>query len=347
MEEAGEGALRRALDELKARLQAEGLFDAARKRALPAWPRRLAVITSPSGAVVRDVSACCARRFPLVEVDLLPVPVQGDTAAAQITRDAATRHRSRGRYDAILLDPRRWLAGRPVGLQRRSAGARDCRQPGAGGQSAIGHETDFSLSDFAADLRAPTPSAAAELLVPDRAALSARLDALHRRLANLQQHALRERSQRADRAFLRLQALRPQARLAALGQRAQQAHARLANAMQRRLERDRASMRHADSVLRASHPRRRIERLRERLAALQGRPQALMARRLQQDALRLRGLARSLHAISPLATVARGYSILLHGDGRIVRGIGDAAVGDILDARLHDGQLKVQVRAKT
>jgi exodeoxyribonuclease VII large subunit len=184
------------------------------------------------------------------------------------------------------------------------------------------------------------------LLVPDRTALSARLDAYHRRLANLQQHGLRERTQRTDRAFLRLQALRPQARLAALAQRAQQAHVRLANAMQRRLERDRASLRNANSVLGASHPRRRIERLRARLASLQGRPQILMASRLQHDALRLRGLARSLHAISPLATVARGYSILQHDDGRIVRGVGDAAVGDMLDARLHDGHLQVQVRGK-
>ena len=344
MEEAGEGALRRALDELKARLQAEGLFDAARKRALPAWPRRLAVLTSPSGAVIRDIVSVLRRRFPLVELDLLPVPVQGDTAAMQI-RTMLQRAIDCGRYDAILLargggSLEDLWAFNDEGLIRAIAASP------VPVLSAIGHETDFSLSDFAADLRAPTPSAAAELLVPDRAALSARLDALHRRLASLQQHALRERNQRVDRAFLRLQALRPQARLSALAQRAQQAHARLTNAMQRRLERDQASMRHADSVLRASHPNRRIQRLRERLVSLQGRPQVLMARRLQHDALRLRGLARSLHAISPLATVARGYSILQHGDGRIVRGVDDAVIGDMLDARLHDGQLRVQVQAK-
>ncbi|MGV8923185.1 MAG: exodeoxyribonuclease VII large subunit [Thermomonas sp.] len=344
MEEAGEGALRRALDELKARLQAEGLFDAARKRALPAWPRRLAVLTSPSGAVIRDIISVLRRRFPLVELDLLPVPVQGDNAALQI-RAMLQRAVDCGRYDTILL-ARGGGSLEDLWAFNDEALAREIAACPVPVVSAIGHETDFSLSDFAADLRAPTPSAAAELLVPDRAALSARLDALHRRLSNLQQHALRERSQRADRAFLRLQALRPQARLSALAQRAQQAHARLSNAMQRRLERDRAALRHADSVFRASHPNRRIQRLRERLASLQGRPQVLMARRLQHDALRLRGLARSLHAISPLATVARGYSILQHGDGRVVRGVGDAAVGDTLDARLHDGQLHVQVQGK-
>ncbi|MEO5629177.1 MAG: exodeoxyribonuclease VII large subunit [Thermomonas sp.] len=344
MEEAGEGALRRALDELKARLQAEGLFDDTRKRPLPAWPRRLAVLTSPSGAVIRDIVSVLRRRFPLVELDLLTVPVQGDTAAAQI-RVMLQRAIDCSRYDAILL-ARGGGSLEDLWAFNDEALARTIASSPVPIVSAIGHETDFSLSDFAADLRAPTPSAAAELLVPDRAALAARLDAWHARLANLQQHALRERSQRADRAFLRLHAMRPQARLSALAERARQAHARLANAMQRRLERDRASLRHADSVLRASHPRRRIARLRERLLSFQGRPQALMARRLQHDALHLRGLARSLHAISPLATVARGYSILQHDDGRIVRSVDDAAVGDRLDARLHDGRLQVRVDAK-
>jgi exodeoxyribonuclease VII large subunit len=345
MEEAGEGALRRALDDLKARLQAEGLFDVARKHALPAWPRRLAVLTSPGGAVIRDIVSVLRRRFPLVELDLLPIPVQGDTAAAQI-RTMLQRAIDCARYDVILL-ARGGGSLEDLWAFNDEALARTIAASPVPIISAIGHETDFSLSDFAADLRAPTPSAAAELLVPDRAALSARLDALHRRLANLQQHVLRERSQRADRAFLRLQALRPQARLSALAQRAQQAHMRLANAMQRRLERERASLRHADSVLRASHPQRRIERLREHLTSLQGRPQMLMAHRLQHDALHLRGLARSLHAISPLATVARGYSILQHADGQVVRGIGDACVGDLLDARLHDGQLRVRVQSRS
>ena len=344
MEEAGEGALRRALDELKARLQAEGLFDAERKRSLPAWPRRLAVLTSPSGAVIRDIVSVLGRRFPLVELDLLPVPVQGDTAAAQI-RTMLQRAIDCGRYDTILL-ARGGGSLEDLWAFNDEALARTIAASPVPVVSAIGHETDFSLSDFAADLRAPTPSAAAELLVPDRMAISARLDGLHQRLVNLQQHAFRERSQRADRAFLRLHALRPQARLSALAHRAQQAHARLANAMQRRLERDRAALRHADSVLRASHPRRRIERLRERLTSLQGRPQLLMAQRMQHDALRLRGLARSLHAISPLATIARGYSILQHQDGRIVRSVADANVGEALDARLQDGHLCVQVQAK-
>jgi exodeoxyribonuclease VII large subunit len=344
MEEAGEGALRRAFEALQARLQAEGLFDAARKRPLPAFVRRLAVLTSPSGAVIRDILSVLRRRFPLVEVELLPVPVQGDGAAAQL-RTMLLRAQDSGRYDAILLargggSLEDLWAFNDEALVRAIAGS---TTPVV---SAIGHETDFSLSDFAADLRAPTPSAAAELLVPDAAALSARLAGLQRQLLGLQANAMRQRMQRIDHAFLRLHALRPQARLQALAQRAAQARLRLVNAIQRRLERERAGLRHADAILRASHPQRRLSQARTRLEALRQRPQALLAQRLQREALHLRGLVRSLHAISPLATVARGYSNLQHGDGRIVRSVADAGAGERLQARLHDGLLHLRVEGQ-
>lgn len=341
LEEAGEGALRQALEALKAKLAAEGLFDPARKRPMPAFPRRIAVLTSPSGAVIRDIVSVLRRRFPLVGVDLLPVPVQGDGAAAQIRAMLQSADAS-GRYDVLLLargggSLEDLWAFNDEALARAVAG---CATPVV---SAIGHETDFSLSDFAADLRAPTPSAAAELLVPDAHHLAMRLATLQRQLAGLQANTLRQRMQRADRAFLRLQGQRPQARLAALVDRARQAHQRLAQAMQRRLERERAALRHADTTLRAQHPRRTLQRLRERLQDLAPRPQTLIAQRLQREALHLRGLARSLHAISPLATVARGYSILQQPDGRVVRCIADATPGDVLQARLQDGRLDVRV----
>ncbi|WP_374247933.1 exodeoxyribonuclease VII large subunit [Thermomonas sp.] len=345
MEEAGEGALRRAFEELKARLQAEGLFDAVRKRALPPFPRRIAVLTSPSGAVIRDIVSVLRRRFPLLEVELLPVPVQGEGAAAQI-RTTLLRADASGRYDVLLLargggSLEDLWAFNDEALARAIAG---CTTPVV---SAIGHETDFSLSDFAADLRAPTPSAAAELLVPDTAALSARLAALQRQMASLHANALRQRMQRADRALLRLHAQRPQARLAALAQRAAQARLRLGSAITRVLEREKATLRHADAVLRARHPQGRLQQLRARLQLLAQRPQALIVQRLQRDALHLRGLARSLHAISPLATVGRGYSILQHDDGQVVRTITEVAIGERLHARLHDGTLALRVETPT
>lgn len=341
MEEAGEGALRRAFEETKAKLAAEGLFDSERKRPLPHFARRIGVITSPSGAAVRDVLSVLARRFPLVEAEVLPVQVQGAAAAPQIVR-MLQRAAASGRYDVILLtrgggsledlwsfnDERlaRAIAASPVPVV-----------------SAVGHETDFSLSDFAADLRAPTPSVAAELLVPSRDDLMRRLRALDARLRNLQMQRVRAAMQRADRAALRLNALRPRARLDALCRRQADALRRLAAAWQRRLERERARVRHADAVLRAAHPQRRIARLRERLAAVSSRPQAAIVRRLGNETLRLRGLARSLETVSPLATVARGYTILRHPDGRVVRSVLDAAPGDRLEARLVDGTLPLKV----
>ena len=343
LEEAGEGALRRAYEELRARLQAEGLFDAGRKRPLPAHVRRLAVLTSPSGAVIRDIASVLRRRFSLVEVELLPVPVQGDTAPAQI-RAMLQRANACGRYDVILL-ARGGGSLEDLWAFNDEALVRDIATSVVPVVSAIGHETDFTLADFAAEQRAPTPSAAAELLVPDRIHLLTRLHGLHRQLRNNQLQALRQRAQQVDHAFLRMQARRPQALLAALAQRTMQGHARLSNAMRRRLERERGTLRHADAILRASHPHRRIERLRDRLLALGGRPQALLAQRLRHDALHLRGLARSLHAVSPLATVARGYAILQHDDGRLVRGLTDAAPGDSVQARLRDGRLRLRVES--
>ncbi len=342
MEEAGEGALRRAFEELKARLQAEGLFDAERKKPLPAHVRRLAVITSPSGAAVRDVLSVLARRFPLLEVELLPTLVQGETAAAQIT---ALLHRAdaSGRYDAILLTrgggslEDLW-AFNDEQLARTIAA---CATPVV---SAVGHETDFSLSDFAADLRAPTPSVAAELLVPDRRDLNARLHRLQQRLTQLQAHALNQAMQRADRAALRLQSRSPQARLALLKQRQQVALARLHGCWQRQQQQRQSRLAHGNAVLRATQPGRRLALLAERLATLAPRAQAAMARQLQRDALQLRGLARSLEAVSPLATVARGYSILTRADdGALVRSTAQVEAGDTLHARVGDGTVDVQV----
>ncbi|MCD9027643.1 exodeoxyribonuclease VII large subunit [Luteimonas sp. BDR2-5] len=341
LEEAGEGALRRAFDQLKARLQAEGLFDAARKRALPAFPRRLAVITSPSGAAVRDVLSVLARRFPLLEVDILPVPVQGSGAAAQITAMLQLAGTS-GRYDAILLT-RGGGSLEDLWAFNDEALARAIAAAPVPVVSAVGHETDFSLSDFAADLRAPTPSAAAELLTPERAELLGRTRQLQRHVDTHRLRAMQERTQRVDRAGLRLQALRPQARLEALRQRQQDAMRRLDAAMRNRLQQHQALLRHVDAVLRAAAPGRRLQLLRQRLDALRPRPQAALARRLQRDALHLRGLARSLEAVSPLATIARGYSILQHPDGRVVRSVADVAPGDRLDARVRDGSIPLRV----
>lgn len=341
MEEAGEGALRRAFEELKAKLQAEGLFDAARKRPLPAFPRRIGVLTSSTGAAVRDVISVFARRFPLLEVDVLPVPVQGSTAAAQI-RGMLSRAIAAHRYDVLLLTRgggsledlwafndeqlARAIAASPVPIV-----------------SAVGHETDFSLSDFAADLRAPTPSVAAELIAPDRVALLQRVRRLQQRLDDQEQHRLRAAMQRLDRVSLRLHAQRPQARLALLRSRERDARRRLDAILARRLQEALARTRHAGARLRNQAPERRLALLAQRMDSLRARARSSLQSRMQLDQQRLTGLARALAAISPLATVARGYAILHHEDGHLVRSVKDAKPGDPIRAQLADGELHVRV----
>ncbi|KGK56092.1 exodeoxyribonuclease [Xanthomonas cannabis pv. phaseoli] len=340
MEEAGEGALRRAFDELRTRLAAEGLFDAERKQPLPAHVRRLAVITSPSGAAVRDVLSVLARRFPLLEVDLLPSLVQGDSAAAQVT-SLLQRADASGRYDVILITrgggslEDLW-AFNDERLARAIAAA---QTPVV---SAVGHETDFSLSDFVADVRAPTPSVAAELLVPDQRELVARVRRAQARMAQLQQHALGNAMQRADRLALRLRAHSPQARLQLLHRRQEEAGRQLRARMAQVLERLQTRVQRGQAHLQAHNPQRDLASLQQRLRALH--PQAAMQRRLQHDQLRLRGLARSLEAVSPLATVSRGYAIVTRpADGSVVRSAADVVAGERLRAQLADGSIAVRV----
>ncbi|TWH03959.1 MULTISPECIES: exodeoxyribonuclease VII large subunit [Pseudoxanthomonas] len=346
LEEAGEGALRRAYEALKAKLEAEGLFDPARKRPLPRWVRRLAVITSPTGAAVRDVLSVLGRRCPLLDVEILPSLVQGETAAAQIT-SLLQRAGASGRYDAILL-ARGGGSLEDLWAFNDDQLARAIAASPVPVVSAVGHETDFTLADFAADVRAPTPSVAAELLVPDRQDLLARLRTLHGRLRATQEHRLRQAMQRLDRAALRLQAQSPRNRLHLLRQRQEALRRRLDSCWQGGMQQRHARLRHAGAVLRAHHPQRRLAQLRERLLRLQSRPQAAIARILQRDALKLRALARSLEACSPLATVARGYSIVTRGDdGALVHSVAQVAPGDRVQARLRDGTVALTVGSVT
>lgn len=341
MEEAGEGALRRAFEQLKAKLAAEGVFDAARKRALPTFPRRIGVLTSPTGAAVRDVLSVLSRRFPLLEVDVLPVPVQGATAAAQI-RGMLSRAITAGGYDVLVL-ARGGGSLEDLWAFNDEALARAIAASPIPIVSAVGHETDFTLADFAADLRAPTPSVAAELIAPDRVALAQRVRRLHQRLENQQAHQLRTAMQRLDRAALRLNAQRPQARLALLRARERDARRRLDAVLASRLRDAVTRTRHAGASLRAQAPERRIALLSQRLRALGPRPHAALQARMQLDQQKLIGLARALAAISPLATVARGYAILRREDGHLVRSAADARPGDAISAQLVDGELRMRV----
>jgi exodeoxyribonuclease VII large subunit len=345
MEEAGEGALRVAFEALKQRLSAEGLFAVERKRALPRLVRRLGLITSPSGAAVRDVLSVTARRFPMLEVDVRPVAVQGPGAAAEI-RAMLARAIASQRYDALLLT-RGGGSLEDLWCFNDESLARAIAASPIPIVSAVGHEIDFTLADFAADLRAPTPSAAAELLVPDQAELSAVLKQSRGRLDAAVLRQQRALAQRADQAALRLHSLRPQMRLERGAHRLALLQSRLQSALAGGMRARAKTLQERMRLLERLHPRQRLAAQAHRADLLHQRVQALARGTLDRQALRLRGLGRTLESLSPYATLARGYAIVRDPvTGAVVRDSAQVQVGQALEARLAAGELQVTVRDK-
>jgi exodeoxyribonuclease VII large subunit len=345
MEQAGEGALQRAFEQLKARLQAEGLFDAARKRALPRFARRIGVITSGTGAAIRDVVSVLTRRWPLADVEILAVPVQGREAPPAIVAMLGKASACR-RYDVLLLT-RGGGSLEDLWAFNEEAVARAlfaCTVPVV---SAVGHEIDFSIADFVADLRAPTPSAAAELLVPDALVIGRQLRQWQERLLALQQGRLQAHTQRLDQLLARLHSQRPQARLARDRERLDHLHHRLLGVMRNDVQRRRAVLQQAQGRLLGMHPRTRLPLLAQRLAAQYQRLRRGMEQRHARDEARWRHLGRALHAVSPLATLDRGYAIVFDADGKVLRSARHVAAGTPLRARLADGELALRVVAET
>lgn len=343
MEEAGEGALQRAYMELKAKLMAEGVFDDLRKRPLPAFVHRLAIITSPTGAAIRDVISVLSRRFPLLQVDILPVPVQGDGAAREI-RTMLARANACARYDAILLT-RGGGSLEDLWAFNDEALAREIAGSSTPVISAIGHEIDFSLADFAADIRAPTPSAAAELLVPDKLDLNSRIELLRNRMAIAQRRLQQNWQQRADQNYLRLRLHDPQTRMAQARERLLQARQHLAKNFQLLAQTKLARLRIALARLERQHPQNKLQQHRLRLNALSQTLHNVAAWQLQTKIGHLRELGRGLSAVSPLATLSRGYAIVRRqDDGSVIRHKTDVKAGDTVIAHLHDGSLHLEVK---
>jgi exodeoxyribonuclease VII large subunit len=338
LEEAGEGALLRAFEQLKAKLAAQGLFDPDRKRAIPILPRRIAVITSPTGAAIRDVLSVLARRFPLVEVDVLPVPVQGKDAPLAIVAalDAASRAQ---RHDVILLT-RGGGSLEDLWAFNDEAVAHAIRASSIPVVSAIGHEIDFTIADFAADLRAPTPSAAAELLVPDGSEILRRLRRERGHIEQLLRRRLQSAAQRLDHAQARLRAQHPKARLAYMRERLASLRSRIKLLRDDGVAPARNRVALAASRLLALSPLFRIQAQLAHTDALRDRLRAISARRFESRRLQLSELARTLNAVSPLATLQRGYSILLNEDrSQVLRSVAQVREHSRLVARLADGEI--------
>lgn len=337
---AGTGSLFEAFLRLKDKLGAEGLFDAAGKRPLPRFPRRVGVITSPAAAAFQDVLAALRRRAPHLEVVLYPAPVQGDTAAALLTRMVQEAGRRVG-HDGVeaLLVVRGGGSLEDLWAFNDEALARAIRACPVPVVSGVGHETDFTIADFVADLRAPTPTAAAELVSAGYHEAALHLAQWQRALATEIDNRLHGLAQRVDRAALRL--IHPRERLRRSADTVAALQRRLTQALARQQERRRARLALAAQRLAARRPDiTRADKHREQLALQleQG------IRRLLRDRhQRLGTLASHLAHLAPQAVLQRGYSITRDAAGNIVRASGDVAEDAGITVQLAHGSLTARV----
>jgi exodeoxyribonuclease VII large subunit len=341
LEEAGEGALRRRFEELKHKLLAEGLFEAAQKKPLPALPRRIGVITSPTGAALRDILHILQRRFPAVPVLIYPVAVQGEAAPREIVQ-ALQLAAARRDCDVLILARGGGSLEDLMAFNEESV-ARAIHACGIPVISGVGHETDVTIADFVADERAPTPSGAAERSVPDSAEYLRAFGALERGLVQALGRkllSLRQTLQQWERSLSRLS---PRARLQQHAQRLDELESRLQRSVRARLERARVCLSNATALLGRSSPARRLAPLQQRLVVAQRRLPDAMQRRLQAARERFERSMRTLNAVSPLATLERGYAIVTDSGSHVVTDVSTLAPGAQIEARVARGAVRATV----
>jgi exodeoxyribonuclease VII large subunit len=341
IEEAGEGALRRKFELLKTRLAAEGLFAAERKKMLPRLPKRIGVITSPTGAAIRDVLHILRRRFCTIPILIYPVPVQGATAAAHIA--AAIRMASQRAECDVLILARGGGSLEDLWAFNEEVVARaifDCAIPLVSG---IGHEVDFTIADFVADVRAPTPSGAAELVAPDCNEWSRTLAGLRRRLLQASERHISQSSQRVLWLERRLAQLHPGVQLRQHAQRLDELEQRLIRIVQVQVSQRRALVSQLGAHLRQHSPALMVSTGYRRLENAWSVLRAAMTHRLQRSRHRLTVAAGTLDVVSPLRTLQRGYAIVTANDHVVT----DAAAlnpGDLIEARLAHGLVEAIVQ---
>lgn len=336
LEEAGEGALKRAFELLKTRLGNEGLFDLARKKPLPRLPRRIALITSPSGAVVHDVITTLGRRFPAIDVRLYPVPVQGEGAAEQIARAIHRAGRDGGCQAMIVA--RGGGSLEDLWAFNEEIVARAIFLSPIPVVTGIGHEVDFTIADFVADARAPTPTAAAELLSPHWEDWYNQYRAQELRLIRLARDRLYTLQQRTDALHGRL--IHPRTRLVLIGERLRQSRDRLRQAWRLQGQQQRLRWLNAFSRLRESAPVARLRAERVHAQHLHARLVAAVHRQHERIGDVLAHRAQALQTLSPLATLSRGYAVVSDAaNGTILRDAGKVRAGSRVRARLAHGEL--------
>ena len=343
---AGAGLLQAKFEALKRKLEAEGLFDPKRKRPLPRFPVSIGIVTSPTGAALRDMLNVLTRRAPWVRIVIAPVRVQGEGAAQEVAAavEALNRFDDVGMVCVDVIVVARgggsvedlWAFNEEV-LARAIVAS---RIPVV---SAIGHEIDFSIADFAADLRAPTPSAAAELIVPDT-------DALLRRVAQLSTHAQRITTSLIGREKARLDFLgrsalfrEPRARLAESAQRADFAAEALNRALRKRLDLERHRVAASLAILRHHRPDQMLAMHRQQFDAIGLRLAERVRQSLLQRRTRAEQAGQMFRLLAPDATLARGYSITTRPDGIVARSAAEFPPGAVMSTRFRDGTVRSRV----
>ena len=347
MEPKGAGALQLAFEQLKARLQAEGLFEASRKKALPPLPQRIGIITSPQGAALQDILNILARRHHSANVLIYPAQVQGDSAAGEVMAGLRYFHqelRRKGAVEVIII-ARGGGSAEDLACFNHEGLARAIAESEIPVISAIGHETDFTIVDFVADLRAPTPSAAAELVIRSRQEIEAQAEDLYRRLERavryrllMARQELNERAQQAAFARIMDGIHRRQQELDEQGFRLERAERQLLERCHRRLENASAVVRHYDA-------RRRLAAVRQGLEAQVANLSAAAHTRLLEIRGTLDRVTASLEALSPVAILNRGYALVFDAKGQLVKDAARLELGEELSARLARGRVRARVTA--
>lgn len=341
MQPAGEGLLQQQFEQLKSRLSAEGLFDPAHKQPLPSPARQVGVITSRTGAALHDILHILQRRDPSLPVIIYPTAVQGAEAPAQIVR-AIELANLRNECDVLIV-------GRGGGSledlwsfndERVARAIFASRIPVV---SAVGHETDITIADFVADLRAPTPSAGAEIVSRNQLELLRQLQGQQQRLEMAMDYYLSALSQRFARLHHRLQQQHPQLRLARQQHALFQLRQRLNAALENTLHRERERLQRQTRRLSQQQPSARIHRASARVQQLEYRLSQLISRRLASTRERFSNAITHLEAVSPLATLARGYSVTSAADGHLLKQTKQVKAGDSLTTRLADGWVESEV----
>jgi exodeoxyribonuclease VII large subunit len=345
LEPVGQGALQLAFEQLKKRLAAEGLFDAARKRRLPALPRKIGIVTSLDGAAIRDIIKVISRRYPNAHLVIRPARVQGDGAASEIARALRAITRVPG-VDVVIVG-RGGGSIEDLWAFNEEAVARAIAQSSVPVISAVGHEVDFTIADFVADVRAPTPSAAAEIVVSGKEEFCSRID----RLAGRLESAVRSRVERQRTLLHRLET-RPglagfPARIAMRGRHVAELTHRLGRAGRAQVARRARRLQDMRLGLETHDLRRRLGAVRSKLARAQAALTAAVVRTHHRADARLRTQAARLDSLSPLAVLGRGYAVCWDGTRtHVIRDAGSVEPGDEVRVTLRSGELECRVTKK-